>query len=84
MVLVTLAGYAVYKYPPTLILEFLVLTALFFGMVMVGGWSSGRRKWGWFSALMILTLPILNRVELLNPVTVAIWLLVLGLTALIN
>ena len=75
IVLVLAAGFLVWKFPPNMFLEILVVAFMFLGLWMIKGK---------FLAILVLGLPILYRLDLLNLVTVAIWLLVLGLTALIN
>ena len=82
--LLILGGWAIYKYPPTFILEILVILAMGLATLMIGGWMTGKRKWGLFLTILVLGLPILFRVNLLNIGTIAVWFLILGLISLIN
>jgi len=81
---VGLAGWAVVKYTPTVFLEILVMVALGLGVLMIGGWATGKRRWGIFLTILLLGLPVLFRIKLLNLASFAIWLLILGLISLIN
>ena len=75
VILLILAGFLVWKFPPSILLEIIVVLLFGIGLLLIRGK---------FLVILILGLPVLYRLNILNIVTVSLWLLVLGLTALIN
>lgn len=82
--LLAAAGVIVWKVEPVWWTEILFVSLVWLGNLILWRFVTNTRKWGWVIATGICGLLILNRLGWLDPVTLGLVLVFLGLISLIN
>ncbi len=77
-------GLIVWKLPPVWWSELLVISLLSLALVLVVSWGIGKRKLGVMLAMVLVGLLIMRRLQILDWLTLGLWLMVVGLISLIN
>ena len=77
-------GLIVWKLPPVWWSELLVISLLSLALVLVVSWGIGKRKLGIMLAMALVGLLIMQRLQILDWLTLGLWLMVVGLISLIN
>ena len=77
-------GLIVWKLPPVWWSELLVISLLSLALVLVVSWGIGKRKLGVMLAMALVGLLIMQRLQILDWLTLGLWLMVVGLISLIN
>ena len=77
-------GLIVWKLPPVWWSELLVISLLSLALVLVVSWGIGKRKLGIMLAMALVGLLIMRRLQILDWLTLGLWLMVVGLISLIN
>jgi len=71
--------------PPNLwLIEILAIGTLTGGLGLLGSWLTGRKKYGVMASLFIVLTLIMNRLGILNWITLGLWLAVAGLITLLT
>lgn len=85
LLLLAAVGTTVWRLPPShWTVEVMVLAALTIGLWLAGGWISGQRKWTALAISFLMVTLLLNRLGVLNWITLGLWIAILGLISLIN
>ena len=77
-------GLIVWKLPPVWWSELLVISLLSLALVLIVSWGIGKRKMGIMLAMALVGLLIMQRLQILDWLTLGLWLVVVGLISLIN
>ena len=77
-------GLIVWKLPPVWWSELLVISLLSLALVLTVAWGIGKRKMGIMLAMALVGLLIMQRLQILDWLTLGLWLVVVGLISLIN
>ena len=78
------AGLIIWKLPPVWWSELLVISLLSLALVLTVAWGIGKRKMGIMLAMALVGLLIMQRLQILDWLTLGLWLVVVGLISLIN
>ena len=77
-------GLIVWKLPPLWWSELLVMSLLSLALILTVAWGIGKRKLGIMLAAALVGLLIMRRLQILDWLTLGLWLVVVGLISLIN
>lgn len=77
-------GLIVWKLPPLWWSELLVMSLLSLALILTVAWGIGKRKLGIMLAAALVGLLIMRRLQILDWLTLGLWLVIVGLISLIN
>ena len=77
-------GLIVWKLPPLWWSELLVMSLLSLALILTVAWGIGKRKLGIMLAMALVGLLIMRRLQILDWLTLGLWLVIVGLISLIN
>jgi len=85
LLLLTSVGVVIWKIPPlNWLVEAAVIMLLAISGWLAASWIIGKRKWATLLVLFLVVILVMNRWEILNWITLGLWISVVGLISLIN
>lgn len=70
--------------PPGKLTELIGVTLLAIAIFLSVDWYSGKKKWGLIASLGLIGILLMNRWEILDWLSLGLWVIVLGVVGLVN